>query len=52
MKALLQQLHLMQIPASCWYDFSVFVEGNTVFEKRYAGHIETGTESMSDPAMG
>ncbi len=39
-------------PNSCWYDFSVFVEGNNVFEKRYAGHIETGKESMSDPAMG
>ena len=39
-------------PSSCWYDFSVFVEGNDVFEKRYAGHLETGTESMSDPAMG
>jgi phospholipase C len=39
-------------PNSCWYDFSVFVEGNTVFEKRFAGHIETGKESMSDPAMG
>ena len=39
-------------PSSCWYDFSVFVEGNDVFEKRYAGHLETGTESMGDPAMG
>ena len=39
-------------PNSCWYDFSVFVEGNTVFEKRFTGHIETGKESMSDPAMG
>jgi phospholipase C len=35
-----------------WYDFSVFVEGNTVFEKRYAGHIETGAASKSDPFMG
>ena len=36
----------------CWYDFSVFVEGNTIFEKRYAGHVETGKESKSDPLMG
>jgi phospholipase C len=35
-----------------WYDFSLFVEGNTVFEKRYAGHVETGRESKSDPVMG
>ena len=35
-----------------WYDFSVFVESNTVFEKRYAGHIETGAASKSDPFMG
>lgn len=39
-------------PNSCWYDFSVFVEGNIVFEKRFAGHIETGKESKSDPAIG
>ncbi|MEP6466727.1 MAG: hypothetical protein ABJB05_10500, partial [Parafilimonas sp.] len=38
-------------PSLCWYDFSVVVEGNNVFEKRYAGHIETGKESKSDPAM-
>jgi len=35
-----------------WYDFSVFVNGNSIFEKRYAGHIETGKESKSDPVMG
>ena len=35
-----------------WYDFSVKVEGNDTFEKRYAGHIETGRESFTDPAMG
>lgn len=34
-----------------WYDVSVFIKGNDVFEKRYAGHIETGEESKSDPAM-
>lgn len=35
-----------------WYDFSVKVEGNDTFEKRYAGHVETGRESFTDPAMG
>ena len=36
----------------CWYDFSVKIKGNGIFEKRYAGHVETGKESRSDPAMG
>ncbi|AFK01537.1 phospholipase C, phosphocholine-specific [Emticicia oligotrophica DSM 17448] len=35
-----------------WYDFSVKVEGNDLFEKRYAGHVETGRESYTDPLMG
>jgi phospholipase C len=35
-----------------WYDFSIKVKGNSVFEKRYAGHVETGKESVSDPYMG
>jgi phospholipase C len=35
-----------------WYDFSVTVKGNTLFEKRYAGHIETGHDSKTDPFMG
>ena len=32
-----------------WYDITVRVTGNNLFEKRYAGHVETGNESMSDP---
>jgi len=35
-----------------WYDFSVKLKGNNTFEKRYAGRIETGKASKSDPAMG
>jgi phospholipase C len=35
-----------------WYDFSVKIKGKEAFEKRYAGHVETGNESKSDPAMG
>ena len=35
-----------------WYDFSIKINGNDVFEKRYAGHVETGKESKSDPLMG
>ena len=35
-----------------WYDFCVRVEGMPDFEQRYAGHIETGKESFTDPHMG
>ncbi len=35
-----------------WYDFTLTVEGNNGFGKRYTGHVETGKESQSDPLMG
>jgi phospholipase C len=35
-----------------WYDFSVFVKGFDKFERRYAGHVETGKASFTDPFMG
>ncbi len=35
-----------------WYDFSIKVAGNNSFEKRYAGRVETGKSSFSDPFMG
>lgn len=35
-----------------WYDFSVKVKGNQAFEQRFAGHVETGQDSFTDPAMG
>ncbi|MDP4286088.1 MAG: phospholipase C, phosphocholine-specific [Bacteroidota bacterium] len=35
-----------------WYDLSVKVRGNNIFEKRYAGRVETGQNSRTDPAMG
>jgi phospholipase C len=38
--------------SSGWYDFSVTINGNSVFESRFAGRVETGKESVSDPAMG
>jgi len=34
-----------------WYDLSITIKGNSMFEKRYAGHVETGKESKSDPVM-
>lgn len=35
-----------------WYDFGITVPGNETFLRRYAGHIETGEDSMTDPFMG
>ena len=35
-----------------WYDFSVRIKGDTLFEKRYAGRVETGKSSKTDPLMG
>ncbi|HEY5369181.1 MAG TPA: phospholipase C, phosphocholine-specific [Hanamia sp.] len=35
-----------------WYDISLKIKGNNLFEKRYAGRVETGDHSKSDPYMG
>jgi phospholipase C len=35
-----------------WYDLIVTVAGDPTFNYRLAGHVETGTESFSDPALG
>lgn len=35
-----------------WYDVSVTINGSTNFEERFAGHVETGIVSKTDPLMG
>jgi phospholipase C len=35
-----------------WYDVAVKVRGNSLFGKRYAGRVETGRHSKTDPLMG
>ena len=35
-----------------WYDLAVSVQGDPQFEYRYAGHLENGEASISDPGMG
>ncbi|HET6255678.1 MAG TPA: phospholipase C, phosphocholine-specific [Puia sp.] len=35
-----------------WYDLSIRIKGHDDFEARYAGRIETGRDSISDPHMG
>jgi phospholipase C len=34
-----------------WYDFSVRVKGQSDYSRRFAGRLETGADSTSDPAM-
>jgi phospholipase C len=35
-----------------WYDFTFRIKGFDAFSKRYAGHVETGRLSFTDPLMG
>jgi phospholipase C len=35
-----------------WYDLVVTVAGDATFSYRLAGHVETGRDSFSDPALG
>lgn len=38
--------------SSGWYDFTLKVDRNDGYERRYTGHVETGADSISDPFMG
>jgi phospholipase C len=35
-----------------WYDLVIEVNTDTSFQRQIAGHVETGGESMTDPAIG
>ena len=35
-----------------WYDVSIKLKGNLSFARRYAGRVETGADSKTDPLMG
>jgi phospholipase C len=35
-----------------WYDFRITTGSDSSFQHRLAGHLETGRDSMSDPAIG
>jgi phospholipase C len=43
---------LQLAPNSGWYDLIVTVSGDPTFKYRLAGHVETGDDSTSDPALG
>jgi phospholipase C len=46
------QLALNLGPSFGWYDLRIRVTGATHYEQRYAGKVETGRESFTDPSMG
>jgi phospholipase C len=59
----LKQLHTvapraelaLRIPVAgngCWYDFSATVSGQPDYLRRFAGRVETGRHTVSDPALG
>lgn len=35
-----------------WYDFVIEVDSDSSFKQHIAGHVETGKDSVSDPAIG
>ena len=35
-----------------WYDITIEAAADSTFQKRLAGHLETGEDSMTDPAFG
>jgi phospholipase C len=39
-------------PSFGWYDLRISVAGSAYYEQRYAGRVETGRESFTDPEMG
>lgn len=47
-----RQIHRPLRRSARWYDFTVEVVGLPGYRRRFAGHIETGRDSLSDPAIG
>lgn len=35
-----------------WYDLSIYDKSNSTFLRKYAGRVENGRDSITDPAMG
>ncbi|AGU48239.1 phospholipase C, phosphocholine-specific [Variovorax paradoxus B4] len=46
------ELHWDLAASGAWYDFTVACDADTSFVRRFAGRVETGRHSVSDPAMG
>lgn len=47
-----KEVRLNLSSSSGWYDYSVKVVGFPDFEQRFAGHVENGKTSMTDPLLG
>ena len=47
-----KEIRLNLSSASGWYDYSVKLEGYPDFEQRFAGHVENGETSITDPLIG
>ncbi|MFE0753014.1 phosphocholine-specific phospholipase C [Inquilinus sp. NPDC058860] len=45
-------LRLPLLAQGRWYDVTVRMEGDALFARRFAGRMEDGTPSVSDPAFG
>ncbi|KAF1067478.1 phosphocholine-specific phospholipase C [Variovorax sp.] len=46
------ELHWDLSSSGAWYDFAVGCDADPTFARRFAGRVETGKHSVSDPAMG
>jgi phospholipase C len=46
------ELHFDLEESFGWYDLSITVDSDQGFLRRLAGHVETGEDSLSDPAIG
>ncbi|WP_263355615.1 phosphocholine-specific phospholipase C [Acidicapsa ligni] len=46
------KLEINLASSSNWYDLRIHVKEEAALDYRYAGHIETGRESVSDPYLG
>ncbi|CAM4052406.1 phosphocholine-specific phospholipase C [Bordetella muralis] len=47
-----ESLHWELADSGRWYDFQVKCDSDAAFVRRFAGRVETGEHSVSDPAMG
>ncbi|BDB26509.1 phospholipase C, phosphocholine-specific [Cupriavidus sp. P-10] len=47
-----QTLHWALKDSGNWYDFAVTSSSDATFYRRFAGRVETGSHSVTDPAMG
>ncbi len=46
------ELHWDLSSSGAWYDFVVSCDADASWQRRFAGRVETGKHSVSDPAMG